>query len=117
MDKNIGSRITIVTKGDIEFSGILRGFDDYLTMVLEDVTELFILFHTCSLHRRYSAEGIKSTKISQALVNGKNVCMVENIYLLYIAAHPWWNLVILRRMESLLWILSQLIVFLVCLFR
>ncbi|KNB44377.1 hypothetical protein JH06_1708 [Blastocystis sp. subtype 4] len=65
VDKSIGSRITIVTKGDIEFSGILRGFDDYLTMVLEDVTEL-----------RYTADGMKSTKISQALVNGKNVCML-----------------------------------------
>ena len=79
MDKSIGSRITIVTKGDIEFSGILRGFDDYLTMVLEDVTELFISSCLCLLCRRYTADGIKSTKISQALVNGKNVCMVDSV--------------------------------------
>ena len=40
IDKSIGARISIITKGDTEFSGILRGFDEYLTMVLEDVTEL-----------------------------------------------------------------------------
>ena len=77
MDKSIGSRITIVTKGDIEFSGILRGFDDYLTMVLEDVTELFSSCCICLLCRRYTVNGIQSTKISQALVNGKNVCIVN----------------------------------------
>ena len=41
IDKTIGSRITLITRGDIEFSGILKGFDTYLTMVLEDVTEMW----------------------------------------------------------------------------
>ena len=41
IDKTIGSRITLITKGDVEFSGILKGFDTYLTMVLEDVTEMW----------------------------------------------------------------------------
>ena len=40
IDKCIGSRISIVTKGDIEFVGVLRGFDDYLTLILDDVTEM-----------------------------------------------------------------------------
>ena len=39
IDKCIGTRISVMTKGNIEFDGILRGFDDYLTMVMEDVTE------------------------------------------------------------------------------
>ena len=41
IDKTIGSRITLITRGDVEFSGILKGFDTYLTMVLEDVTEMW----------------------------------------------------------------------------
>lgn len=39
IDKCIGSRIWIVMRGDKELVGTLRGFDDYVNMVLEDVTE------------------------------------------------------------------------------
>ena len=39
IDKCIGSRIWIIMKGDKEIVGTLRGFDDYVNMVLEDVTE------------------------------------------------------------------------------
>jgi small nuclear ribonucleoprotein (snRNP)-like protein len=39
IDKCIGSKIWIVMKNDKEFVGTLRGFDDYVNMVLEDVTE------------------------------------------------------------------------------
>eukprot|EP01047_Picozoa_sp_COSAG01_P056247 COSAG01_NODE_6356_length_3715_cov_2.853706_1_plen_219_part_00 len=39
VDRCIGSRIHIVMKGDKEIVGLLRGFDDYVNMVLEDVTE------------------------------------------------------------------------------
>ncbi|KAJ1557364.1 RNA-binding protein lsm5, partial [Nowakowskiella sp. JEL0078] len=39
IDKCIGSRIWVLLKGDKEFSGTLRGFDDFVNMVLEDVTE------------------------------------------------------------------------------
>ncbi|KAJ5247321.1 hypothetical protein N7468_002304 [Penicillium chermesinum] len=41
IDKCVGSRIWVVMKGDKEFSGTLLGFDDYVNMVLEDVTELY----------------------------------------------------------------------------
>jgi small nuclear ribonucleoprotein (snRNP)-like protein len=34
-----GSKIWIILKGDKEFVGTLRGFDEYVNMVLEDVTE------------------------------------------------------------------------------
>ena len=47
---------------DAEFSGTLLGFDDYVNMVLEDVTEY-----------DYSS---KPTKLSKILLNGNNICMV-----------------------------------------
>ncbi|CAI7661962.1 unnamed protein product [Penicillium viridicatum] len=43
IDKCVGSRIWVVMKGDKEFSGTLLGFDDYVNMVMEDVTELYVL--------------------------------------------------------------------------
>jgi U6 snRNA-associated Sm-like protein LSm5 len=49
-------------KGDKEFSGTLLGFDDYVNMVLEDVTEF-----------DYSGAQVKLPKI---LLNGNNICMV-----------------------------------------
>ncbi len=39
IDKCIGSSIWVIMKTDREFSGTLLGFDDYVNMVLEDVTE------------------------------------------------------------------------------
>lgn len=39
IDKCIGSRIWIIMKGDKEIVGTLKGFDDYVNMVLEDVVE------------------------------------------------------------------------------
>ena len=43
IDKCIGSKIWILMKGEKEFVGTLRGFDDYVNMVLDDVTELTTL--------------------------------------------------------------------------
>eukprot|EP00904_Undaria_pinnatifida_P006772 jgi/Undpi1/3224/HiC_scaffold_15.g06598.m1 len=39
IDKCIGSRLWIIMKGEKELVGTLRGFDDYVNMVLDDVTE------------------------------------------------------------------------------
>ena len=39
IDKCIGSRIHIIMRGDKELVGTLRGFDDYVNMVLDNVTE------------------------------------------------------------------------------
>ena len=39
MGRLAGSKIWIILKGDKEFVGTLRGFDEYVNMVLEDVTE------------------------------------------------------------------------------
>ncbi|EWG43895.1 U6 snRNA-associated Sm-like protein LSm5 [Fusarium verticillioides 7600] len=46
----------------IEFSGTLVGFDDYVNMVLEDVTEF-----------DYSGN---HTKLPKILLNGNNICML-----------------------------------------
>ncbi|KAJ6438494.1 U6 snRNA-associated Sm-like protein LSm5 [Purpureocillium lavendulum] len=79
IDKCVGSRIWVVMKGDkgaeqnrpregspadtgVEFSGTLVGFDDYVNMVLEDVTEF-----------DYSGN---HTKLPKILLNGNNICML-----------------------------------------
>ncbi|KAL2129797.1 hypothetical protein VTI74DRAFT_7288 [Chaetomium olivicolor] len=62
IDKCVGSRIWVIMKGDKEFSGVLVGFDDYVNMVLEDVTEF-----------DYSGN---HTKLKKILLNGNNICML-----------------------------------------
>ncbi|OAR02339.1 hypothetical protein LLEC1_06595 [Akanthomyces lecanii] len=83
IDKCVGSRIWVVMKGEkgmdrahrtgsraseailtlhAEFSGTLVGFDDYVNMVLEDVTE----FDYTGNH----------TKLPKILLNGNNICML-----------------------------------------
>lgn len=66
MQANIPPRLT-------EFSGTLLGFDDYVNMVLEDVTEF-----------DYSGE---NTKLPKILLNGNNVCMVSHRHLF--SCWPW----------------------------
>ncbi|KAG4302762.1 hypothetical protein PCK1_000922 [Pneumocystis canis] len=63
VDKCIGSRIWVVMKGDTEFSGTLLGFDDYVNMVLEDVTEYNVSDGTFEKHQRL-------------LLNGNGICML-----------------------------------------
>ncbi|KIK70884.1 hypothetical protein GYMLUDRAFT_149173 [Collybiopsis luxurians FD-317 M1] len=65
IDKCIGSRIWVVMKSEREFTGTLLGFDDFVNMVLEDVTEYEI-----------TAQGTKKTKLAQTLLNGNNICML-----------------------------------------
>jgi len=62
IDKCVGSKIWVVMKGDKEFTGTLLGFDDYVNMVLEDVTE-------------FDYTGAQ-TKLPKILLNGNNVCML-----------------------------------------
>lgn len=61
VDKCIGSRIWVIMKGDKEVVGTLRGFDEYVNMVLDDVTEY--------------CDGAK-TQLDQILLNGNNVSMM-----------------------------------------
>ncbi|KAA8913512.1 LSM domain-containing protein [Sphaerosporella brunnea] len=62
VDKCVGSRIWVVMKSEKEFSGTLVGFDDYVNMVLEDVTE-------------YEPTG-EQNRLSKILLNGNNICML-----------------------------------------
>merc|ERR1712062_806479 len=65
VDKCIGSRIHIIMRNDKEIVGTLLGFDDFVNMVLEDVTE----YET-------TPEGKKITKLEQILLNGNNITML-----------------------------------------
>ncbi|PVF97435.1 putative U6 snRNA-associated Sm-like protein LSm5 [Serendipita vermifera] len=66
IDRCIGSRITVILKNDREFTGTLLGFDDFVNMVLEDVTEVQTL---------PTGERIKS-KLRTTLLNGNNICIL-----------------------------------------
>ncbi|KAI9008033.1 hypothetical protein BC832DRAFT_403846 [Gaertneriomyces semiglobifer] len=65
VDRCVGSRIWVLMKSEKEFAGTLLGFDDYVNMVLEDVTEF-----------ENTPEGRKTTKLDQILLNGNNICML-----------------------------------------
>ncbi|KZT57095.1 Sm-like ribonucleo protein [Calocera cornea HHB12733] len=65
IDRCIGSRIWVITKGEREFAGKLLGFDDFVNMVLEDVTEYI-----------NTEEGVKKVRLQQTLLNGNNICML-----------------------------------------
>ncbi|EJD55162.1 Sm-like ribonucleo protein [Auricularia subglabra TFB-10046 SS5] len=66
IDRCIGSRIWVVMKTEREFTGTLLGFDDFVNMVLEDVTE----YETLPDGSR------KKTKLRQTLLNGNNICIL-----------------------------------------
>jgi U6 snRNA-associated Sm-like protein LSm5 len=65
VDKCIGSKIHIIMRNDKEIVGTLLGFDDFVNMVLEDVTEF-----------ENTAEGRRVTKLDQILLNGNNITML-----------------------------------------
>ncbi|SBT78501.1 U6 snRNA-associated Sm-like protein LSm5, putative [Plasmodium ovale] len=65
MDKCIGSKIWIMMKGDKEIVGKLVGFDEYVNMVLEDVTEY-----------TYVNNIKKVNKIKKLLLNGLNITIM-----------------------------------------
>lgn len=71
VDKCIGSRIHIIMKNDKEIVGTLQGFDDFVNMLLEDVTE-----------SEATPEGRRVTKLDQILLNGNNITMVQIFYYL-----------------------------------
>nr|CAD7393524.1 unnamed protein product [Timema cristinae] len=69
VDKCIGSRIHIIMKNDKEIVGTLLGFDDFVNMLLEDVTEY-----------ESTPEGRRITKLDQILLNGNNITMMPRNY-------------------------------------
>lgn len=62
IDKCIGSRIWVLLSGDKEFVGTLVGFDDFVNMVLEDVTE-------------YDIDGTE-TQRKKILLSGNHITML-----------------------------------------
>mmetsp|Transcript_9082 Transcript_9082/g.15361 ORF Transcript_9082/g.15361 Transcript_9082/m.15361 type:complete len:84 (-) Transcript_9082:64-315(-) len=65
IDKCIGSRIWILMKGDKELVGTLRGFDEYVNMVLDDVTEYEVVDG-----RRHEVH------LDEILLNGSHICLL-----------------------------------------
>ncbi|KAJ1961673.1 RNA-binding protein lsm5 [Dimargaris verticillata] len=65
IDKCIGSKIWVLMKSEREFVGTLSGFDDYVNMVLENVTEF-----------ERTTEGYATTQLKQILLNGNNISML-----------------------------------------
>lgn len=63
IDKAIGTEIQVLLTNDKEFKGKLVGFDDFVNIVLEEVTEI-------------DSEGPKESKIKQMLLNGAQICMI-----------------------------------------
>ena len=57
--------VVFSSQGNTELVGTLRGFDEYVNMVLEDVTQYDI-----------TPTGRKETKLDQILLNGNNVCLM-----------------------------------------
>ncbi|POY76262.1 hypothetical protein BMF94_0457 [Rhodotorula taiwanensis] len=65
VDRAIGSKVWVIMKTEREFTGKLVGFDDYVNMVMEDVTEY-----------ENTPEGRKTNKLGQTLLNGNNIAMI-----------------------------------------
>eukprot|EP01088_Endostelium_zonatum_P016514 TRINITY_DN4497_c0_g1_i1.p1 TRINITY_DN4497_c0_g1~~TRINITY_DN4497_c0_g1_i1.p1 ORF type:complete len:108 (+),score=33.25 TRINITY_DN4497_c0_g1_i1:25-348(+) len=60
-----GKKIRIIMKGDKEMEGTLKGFDAYVNVILENVTEL-----------ETTPDGIKTTHRDEILLNGNNICIM-----------------------------------------
>ena len=81
VDKAIGSRMHIIMKNDKEVVGTLLGFDDFVNMVLEDVTEY-----------ESTPEGRRVTKLDQILLNGNNITMVSMHMPLLRLSYVWLSI-------------------------
>jgi U6 snRNA-associated Sm-like protein LSm5 len=83
IDKCIGSKIWIIMKNDKEFVGTLRGFDDFVNIVLDDVTEIEPASASSSSGSGAGAgagagsgAGRKVNKLESILLNGNNITML-----------------------------------------
>ena len=66
IDAAVGDQLHIIMKGDKELVGTLRGFDNYVNMVLENVTE----------YTQLPGGKFKKTSLDQILLNGNNIVML-----------------------------------------
>mmetsp|Transcript_10525 Transcript_10525/g.23226 ORF Transcript_10525/g.23226 Transcript_10525/m.23226 type:complete len:84 (+) Transcript_10525:116-367(+) len=67
IDKCVGSKIWIILKTETELVGTLRGFDDYVNLVLDDAVE-YSIDHLTGEETR--------TDLSEILLNGNNVALL-----------------------------------------
>ncbi|KAI0589710.1 U6 snRNA-associated Sm-like protein LSm5 [Pyrenophora tritici-repentis] len=89
IDKCVGSQIWVIMNGGkgrlicshSKFTGKLVGFDDYVNMVLEDVTEMYRqpliainMDFVTNADGSDPAEG--NIKLPKILLNGNNICMM-----------------------------------------
>ena len=65
VERCVGSPLWVLMKSERELVGTLRGFDVYVNMVLEDVTE----YETTAEGRRVTG------RLDQILLNGNNIAI------------------------------------------
>ena len=65
VDKCIGQKVWILLTSDKEISGILTGYDSFVNMVLDDVTEI-----------ENTPQGKQKTKLDSILLNGNNIALI-----------------------------------------
>lgn len=67
VEKCIGHRISVLMRNSTEFDGVLKGFDDYVNLVLDEVTEI-----------QYDQAGARSEQKleSSILLNGNAVTIL-----------------------------------------
>ena len=66
IDKAIGKKIWVLMRGKTEIVGILRGFDDYVNLVLDDVVE----------YTPRSGSLVRTELKSEILLNGNHVAIL-----------------------------------------
>ena len=72
IDKAIGSRLWILMKGQTEIVGTLRGFDDYVNLVLDDAVE----YSPDPRGGGGSGEVVRKELHSEILLNGNHVAVL-----------------------------------------
>ncbi|KAL7067609.1 LSM domain-containing protein [Cryptosporidium serpentis] len=76
IDKCIGSRIYVILRGDREISGTLRGFDEYVNMVLDEVEEYG---YTTVINESTSNKKLKRVLVNRLdtiLLSGNNIALL-----------------------------------------
>eukprot|EP01053_Blabericola_migrator_P006009 Blabericola_migrator_1__6008@NODE_3029_length_2101_cov_20_844149_g1894_i0_p3_GENE_NODE_3029_length_2101_cov_20_844149_g1894_i0NODE_3029_length_2101_cov_20_844149_g1894_i0_p3_ORF_typecomplete_len109_score22_88LSM/PF01423_22/3_8e16SMATX/PF14438_6/0_029DUF150_C/PF17384_2/0_095_NODE_3029_length_2101_cov_20_844149_g1894_i016721998 len=71
IDRCIGARVQVLMKSQKEVIGILRGFDDFVNMVLDDVSE-----YTWEITPDGKSMEAKIEHLEAILLNGSNVVIL-----------------------------------------